>query len=125
MFTRIIVGDNERVLLARNKRFARILGPGEYRIFTLGQGIVQERFNTRDLVFLSDWANFIVKERPDVAAQNFTVIETSDAQIAVVAVDRKVVRVIAPGKRVLFWRDVLDVTSELIDVQAEPQVPAR
>jgi regulator of protease activity HflC (stomatin/prohibitin superfamily) len=125
MFTRIIVGDNERVILARNKRFDRILGPGEYRIFTLGRGIEQERCNTRDLVFASDWANFIVKERPETAAEYFTVIETSDSQVAVIAVERKVVRVVAPGKRVLFWKGVLDVTSELIDVRETPEVPSR
>ena len=32
MFSRILVGDNERVLIARNKRFSEILGPGEYWI---------------------------------------------------------------------------------------------
>jgi regulator of protease activity HflC (stomatin/prohibitin superfamily) len=125
MFTGIIVGDNERVLLARNKRFSRILGPGEYRIFTLGQGIEFERFNTRDLVFTSDWANFLVKEHPDVVKEYFTVIETSDSQVAVVSVDRKVSRVIAPGKRTLFWRAVLEVSFELIDIQESPEVPAR
>src|ERR1700692_2877425 len=125
MFTRIIVGDNERVLLVRNKRFSRILGPGNYWIFTLGAGIGQERHNIRDLVFTSEWADFIVKERPDVAAAYFTVVETSDSQVAVIAVERKLVRVIAPGKRVLFWRGVLDVTFELIDVREAPEVPAR
>ena len=32
MFRRILVGDNERVLLIRKKRFADILAPGEYWI---------------------------------------------------------------------------------------------
>src|SRR5580658_5235684 len=125
MFIRIIVGDNERVVLARNKRFSQILGPGEYRVFTLGRGIEQERHNVRDLVFASEWADFIVKERPDVAAEYFTVIETSDAQVAVIAVERKLARVIAPGKRVLFWRGALEVTFELIDVREAPEVPGR
>ena len=124
MFIRIVVGDNERVLIARNKRFAQILGPGEYWVFAPLRNVTQERFNVRDLVFASEWADFIVKERPDVAAEYFTVIETSDAQVAVIAVERKVARVIAPGKRVLFWRGVLDVTFDLIDVREAPEVPA-
>jgi regulator of protease activity HflC (stomatin/prohibitin superfamily) len=125
MFTRIVVGDNERVLIARNKRFAQILGPGEYWLFAPLRNVTQERFNVRDLVFASEWADFIVKERQDVAAEYFTVIETSDSQVAVIAVERKVARVIAPGKRVLFWRGVLDVTFDLIDVRETPEVPAR
>ena len=125
MFTRIIVGDNERVLLVRNKRFSQILGTGEYQVFTLGRGIEQERHNVRNLVFASEWADFIVKERPDVAADYFAVIDTSDAQVAVIAVERKLARVVAPGKRVMFWRGAVDVTFELIDVREAPEVPVR
>jgi len=127
MFTRIVVGDNERVLLVRNKRFWKILRPGEYRIFTLGQSIVQERFNVRDLVFASEWTNFIVKERPDVVAEHFTVVETTDSQVAVVSIDGKVARLVAPGHRVVFWRGVLEVTAETIDLASRDaqEVPAR
>jgi len=42
-----------------------------------------------------------------------------------VAVERKVARVIAPGKRIVFLRVILDVTFELIDVRESLQVPAR
>ena len=125
MFTRIVVGDNERVLITRSKRFAQILGPGEYWVFNALRNVTQERFNVRDLVFASEWADFIVKERQDVAAEYFTVIETSDSQVAVIAVERKVARVITPGKRVLYWRGVLDVTFDLTDVREAPEVPAR
>ena len=45
MFRRVLVGDNERVILVRNKRFAEILAPGEYWIFTLGRGVELERHN--------------------------------------------------------------------------------
>ena len=43
MIRRILVGDNERVLLIRKRRFADILAPGEYFVFTLGRGIETER----------------------------------------------------------------------------------
>lgn len=125
MFTRILVGDNERVVLARNKRFSQILGPGSYWIFAFNETIETERHNVRELVFAGEWADFIVKERPDAAAKYFTVIETSDSEVAVIALDRKIVRVIAPGKRVAFWRGVFDVTAEVIDVRETPEVPAR
>ena len=125
MFTRILVGDNERVVLARNKRFSEILGPGTYWIFAFNETIDIERHNVRELVLAGEWADFIVKERPDVAAKDFTVIETSDSQVAVIALDRKLVRVIAPGKRVAFWRGVFEVTAEVIDVRETPEVPAR
>ena len=50
----------------------------------------------------------------------FTRIETSDSQVAVIAGERKVVQVIALGKRDLFWRGVLDLTFALVDVLEAP-----
>ena len=46
-----------------------------------------------------------------------------DSQVAVVYLDGRLARVIAPANRVLFWRGAVDVTFELIDVRAEPEVP--
>src|ERR1051326_889243 len=123
MFRRILVGDNERVVLIRKKRFADILVPGEYWIFTLGRHIEFERHNVKSLVFTSEWADYLVKERPEVAARHFTVIETPDSRVAVVYLDGKLARVIAPGNRVLYWRGAVSVTFDLIDVLQEPAVP--
>src|ERR1700736_2244826 len=123
MFRRVLVGDNERVLLIRKKRFADILAPGEYWIFTLGQDVALERYNIKGLVFASEWADYIVKQRPEVASRHFAVVETTDSQIAVVYLDGKVSRVIAPGNRMLFWREAVAVTSEVIDARQAPEVP--
>ncbi len=125
MVRRILVGDNERVLLIRKRRFADILGPGEYWIFTLGRNIEIERYNVRDLAFTSEWSNYFVKERPELTARYFTVVETSDVEVAVAYLDGKLARVIGPAQRVLFWRGAVAVTSELIDVRKAPEVPER
>ena len=125
MLRRILVGDTERVLLIRKRRFADILGPGEYWIFTLGRKIELERFNTKDLVFASEWADFLIKERADLVSRHFTLVETADAEVAVVYLDGKLSRVIGPAKRVLFWKAAVDVGFERIDVRAEPEVPVR
>jgi regulator of protease activity HflC (stomatin/prohibitin superfamily) len=125
MVRRVLVGDNERVLLIRNKRFEDILAPGQYWMFTLGRGIERETFNTKDLVFTSVWADYILREQPELAARYFTVVDTSDAQVAVVYLDGKLARVVKPGTRVLYWRGAVNVSFDLIDVRAEPEVPER
>ena len=55
MLRRILIGDNERALLIRKRRFDNILGPGEHWMFTLGQGIEIEKYNAEDPVFASRW----------------------------------------------------------------------
>jgi regulator of protease activity HflC (stomatin/prohibitin superfamily) len=125
MFRHVLVGDNERVLLIRSKRFTDVLGPGAYWIFTLGRHVELERHNVKTLVFTSEWANYLVKERPELASRHFTVVETSDSQVAVVYLDGKAARVIAPGNRVLYWRGAVEVTFDRIDVREAPEVPGR
>jgi regulator of protease activity HflC (stomatin/prohibitin superfamily) len=124
MLRRILIGDNERVLVIRKRRFAEILEPGERWMFTLGRGVQLESRNVRELVYGGEWADYIANSRPDVAARCFTVVETSDAQVAVVYLDGRLARVIGPSSRVLFWKGAVNVTFERIDVRAKPEVPA-
>jgi regulator of protease activity HflC (stomatin/prohibitin superfamily) len=125
MLRRILVGDNERVLVIRKRRFAEILGPGEYWMFTLGRSIELEFHNVKSLVLTGEWGDHLAKERPELAARYFTVIETLDSQVAVVYLDGRLARVIGPASRVLFWRGPVEVTFDRIDVRQEPEVPAR
>src|SRR5262249_29171012 len=125
MLRRIFVGDNERVLLIRKKRLAEILGPGEYWIFTLGRFIEIERYNVKDIAFTGEWTNAIAKLRPELATEYFTLVETGDAQVAIVYFDGKVGRVIGPAGRALFWKGAVEVTFDVIDVREAPEVPKR
>ena len=123
MIRRIIVGDNERVVLIRKRRFESILEPGVYWVF--GAGVEAEAHSTRYPELSSEWGDFIATQRPEVAAAHFTVVETGDCDVAVVSFDGKLARVVGPGQRVLFWRAAVEVTFERIDVVAEPEVPTR
>ncbi len=122
---RILVGDQERVLLIRKGRFDRVLGPGEYWVWTLGRAIEAITFKLTDLTFENVWADYLVKERPAIAAKLFTVIETGDEQVAIVYLNGKLTRVLTTGKRALYWRGLVEVSADVIDVTAERQVPQK
>src|ERR1044071_2627373 len=125
MLRRILIGDNERVLVIRKRRFADILEPGERWMFTLGQGIELERYNVRELVYSGEWADYIANSQPELGSRFFTVVETSDAQVAIVYLDGRPARVIGPSNRVLFWKGPVNVTFDRIDVRENPEVPTR
>jgi regulator of protease activity HflC (stomatin/prohibitin superfamily) len=125
MVRRVLVGDNERILLIQNKRLTDILAPGEHWIATLGRDLELVRFNVGELIFVSPWANFITVYRPELAARYFIVIETSPTHVAAVYADGKLIRVIAPGTRALYWRGAVSITFDLIEVGETPEVPAR
>ncbi|HEX4750634.1 MAG TPA: slipin family protein [Bryobacteraceae bacterium] len=124
LWKRIVVGDQERVLVAKNGRFDAILTPGAYRVFAApGVSLEVEKFNVRDLVFHSAWTDYLVKERPEVVERHFMLVETNDVQVAMVYADGKLYKVLTPAKRVLFWRGPVEVTAEVVDVVAEPAIP--
>ncbi|MBV9307847.1 MAG: slipin family protein [Acidobacteriaceae bacterium] len=125
LWKRVIVGDQERVLIAKNGRFSGILEPGQYRIFvTPGMSLEAERHDIRNLVFTSKWADYLAKEQPDLVSRYFACVETNDVQVAMVYVDSKLREVLLPAKRVLYWRGLVEVTAEVIDVIAQPEIPA-
>jgi len=125
MFRRVLVGDNELVILIRKRRFAGILAPGEYFLFTLGRGVEIERHNIKSLILASDWTDTILRQHAELAARFFIAIETAESQVALVYLDGRLSRVIPPATRVLYFRGAVQVTFALIDVRAEPEVPTR
>ncbi|MBV9678148.1 MAG: slipin family protein [Acidobacteriaceae bacterium] len=125
LWKRVIVGDQERVLIAKNGRFSGILEPGQHRIFvTPGMSLETERHDIRNLVFTSRWADYLAKEQPDLVSRYFACVETNDVQVAMVYVDSKLREVLLPAKRVLYWRGLVEVTAEIVDVIAQPEIPA-
>ena len=76
MLRRVLVGDNERVFIIRKGRFEDILAPGEY--WVTGMGVELERHNISQLVLVSAWRDFLVKERWVLVSRYFSLLETGD-----------------------------------------------
>ena len=122
---RVLVRDRERLLIAKNGRFERILLPGEYRIRVAPYvSLEREKHDIGDLVFRSSWTDYLLRMRPEVVDQHFTRIETNNAQVGIVYVDSELFTVLVPSKRLLFWRGEANVTAEMIEVVAEYDTPA-
>lgn len=122
---RIKVGDRERVVVTRNGRFDRILEPGDYNLLAPpGTRLETETYRTDAVVFTSDWAPFLVEERPDVVERYFVVVKTGDTDIALVSVDGRLFQVLEPARRMLYWKGAAQVTAEVVNVIDEPEVPA-
>jgi len=125
LWKRILVGDQERALVTRNGRFSTILTPGEHTLFVSPfERLEVETHKTRDLLFQGAWADYLAKERPDVAAEHLVVVETRDTEVALVYADAKLFKVLAPAKRLVLWRGWAEITAEVINVIDRPEVPA-
>src|SRR5579862_8644508 len=119
----IEVGDRERALLIDSGRFVRVLEPGRHFVASFGRNIEAVVCPLADPAFRADWADILVRERPEVVARYFTVVETRDAEVAIIYANGKTLRVVPPGKRVLFWKEPLEIRAEVINVIDAPEIP--
>src|SRR3954464_6014153 len=92
----IEVGDRERALLIDSGRFVRVLEPGRHLVATWGRKIEAVVCPLADQALRNDWADVLVRERPQVVERYFTVVETRDAEVAIVYANGKTLRVVAP-----------------------------
>ncbi|MDX2151999.1 MAG: slipin family protein [Bryobacteraceae bacterium] len=111
-------------MVIRDGRFDRILMPGVHVLWKAPFASLEvELYGIRQTVLTNSWTDFVVKERPDIVERHFVLAETGDAEVAMVTVDGKLARVIAPAKRALFWKDAGRIEVQVVNVLASPEVP--
>ncbi len=124
-YTRFYVGDTERVFVYKRGRLLTILGAGAHTLYHAPGALVSDRQSILPLQYSGPLADFLVNERPELAAEHFTVVDTGDSEVALIFFDRKLSRVVGPGNRLLFWKGAREVSAEVIDVKETPQVPEK
>jgi regulator of protease activity HflC (stomatin/prohibitin superfamily) len=119
---KFIVRRHERGLLFKRGDFKRFVEPGEYRIWNpLGRWIV-EVFDISKARFEHRLSEFLIKEFEKDVKRLFTVVETGADQVAVIYERERLVDVIGPASRALYWKGVVDVRAKLIDIDEQSEV---
>ena len=119
-----VIAENQRGLLIEDGRITRIVEPGRHRVWNwLGRKRVEIVGATG--VFVSPWAEVIAKRHPELAAENFVVVQPAEGQVAAVWIDRKAVRIVRPGELTLVWKVMSDVRFETFDTEANPRLDRR
>ncbi|HJR68936.1 MAG TPA: hypothetical protein VKA43_02755 [Gammaproteobacteria bacterium] len=120
-----VVRKHERGLLFRNGDFERFLAAGVYRFFDPGKRIEIERFDLSQPEFEHRLLDYLVRWHPEAVEDLFVRVETGAGEIAVVHRNGHPWTFVGPERRALFWKGVVHVRAELVDVEAEPAVPRR
>lgn len=123
MLERITVEEHQRVLLYKKGRFSDLLNPGSYHFLNGAGDIRYEIFDTNVLEFKSKYADVLLKKHPDVVEKSFFLVDAADRQVAIVSRDGKVYKVLPPGSRQLFWKEMREISVEYVDVSNEYEVP--
>lgn len=121
---RVTVKKNERGLLLRNGDFERVLQPGTHWLFAGLDNLRAEVFALEQPAFTHAIAEYLMAKEPQVVAAEFVRVELNEHQVGLRTENGTLVEVLAPATRRLYWKGLVDVQVEVIDIAASADVPA-
>jgi regulator of protease activity HflC (stomatin/prohibitin superfamily) len=123
-FKRVTVKKNERGILLRNGDFERVLQPGTHWLLAPIDTLRVELFALEQPAFTHGLADYLMVKEPDVVAAEFVRVELNEHQVGLRTENGALVEVLAPATRRLYWKGLVDVKAEVIDIAASAEVPA-
>ena len=124
MLKRVTVKKNERGLLLRNGDFERVLQPGTHWLVAGLDELRVQRFALEQPAFSHDLADYLMAREPEVVAAEFVRVELTENQVGLRTENGVLAEVLAPATRRLYWKGLVDVQVEVIDIGASADVPA-
>ncbi|MGI9343721.1 MAG: slipin family protein [Gammaproteobacteria bacterium] len=123
---KFIVRKHERGLLFKQGDFVRFLEPGVLRLFDPLRRVDVELHNIAQPEFEHGLADFFVKQFPADVERLFEKVETRDHEVAVIFKNGHFADIVGPDQRKLFWKGIVDVTAQVVDIgetfEVEPRV---
>ncbi|MDR2239246.1 MAG: slipin family protein [Zoogloeaceae bacterium] len=122
-FNRITIRKNERGLLLRNGDFERVLHAGTHNLFSAFDKLSVQRFNLEQPEFAHELLDYLLAQEPEVVAREFLRVELSENQVGLRSESGVLVEILRPGSRRLYWKGLIDVQAEVIDIADTVEVP--
>jgi regulator of protease activity HflC (stomatin/prohibitin superfamily) len=120
---RVTVKKNERGILLRNGDFERVLQPGTHWLFAPIDTLCVELFALEQPAFAHGLADYLMAKEPRVVEAEFVRVELNEIQVGLRSENGALVEVLAPATRRLYWKGLVDVKVEVIDIAASAEVP--
>ncbi|MES2941044.1 MAG: slipin family protein [Pseudomonadota bacterium] len=123
-FKRVTIRKNERGLLLRNGDFERILAPGSHWLRSFMDSLRVEIFALEQPAFTHPIADYLMAREPQVVEAEFLRAELGETQAGLRYENGVLVEILPPGTRRLYWRGIVDVRIDVVDIAAAAQLPA-
>jgi regulator of protease activity HflC (stomatin/prohibitin superfamily) len=116
------ISESEIGLLYVQNNFVRSLSPGEYAFWTVDRDVVVRTLSR--IVPNPDFPleEVLIEQHPDFVAAYCEIVQVSNYQVAIVRYQGKVISILAPSSRKLFWKGV---EVEIIDISTDAKLPPR
>ncbi|UJB65373.1 slipin family protein [Acidovorax sp. YS12] len=121
---RITVKKNERALLLRNGDFDRVLHSGTHWLFAGLDKLRVETFALEQPAFTHGLAEYLMAREPAVVAAEFIAVNLAEHEAGLRSENGVLVEILPPGTRRLYWKGLVDVAVQVIDLRASAELPA-
>ena len=122
---KFLVRKHERAMMFNKGDFVRFLAPGTHWAFDPLYRKTVERFDITVPAFEHRLTDLLMKEYADDVEALFEVVETGASEVAVIFENRRPADVIGPDQRALYWKGVVDVRVQRIDISEDYVVEPR
>ncbi|MEL1265353.1 slipin family protein [Pseudoxanthomonas putridarboris] len=121
---RVVIGDGERGLVYRNRRFERVLGPGVYKLF---DPLNRLAVNVHAIVrpeYAGNDGDVLIARLDAGLAEHFTLADIGEQQVGLVSRNGKLEDVLPPGTRKLYWKGLVKVEVRNVSLAGTLEVDA-
>lgn len=109
---RVVIGDAERGLVYRNRRFERALAPGVHRLFAWRGQLDVVVHDIRRPEYAGDDVDSLIAALGNRLGETFVLADIGMDEVGLVSKNGRLEDVLAPGVRRLYWRDLVQVGVE-------------
>lgn len=122
-FKRIVVAQQERGLLFRDRTLRAVLNPGVYRYFDPLNRVAVPLCDLGRVELELTGAEMLVRTAPEACAAHLQRVEVGERQVGLVFQDDKLTDLLPPASQRVYWRGPVVVRVELVEIGENLRVP--
>jgi regulator of protease activity HflC (stomatin/prohibitin superfamily) len=114
MTRKIVIGDAERGLVFRNRRFERVLGPGVHRVRAWFETVEVRLFDISAPEYSGKDVDALIAALGARLGEHFLLADIGTQEVGLVLKNGKVEDVLVPGSRKLYWLGLVPVALQRV-----------
>jgi regulator of protease activity HflC (stomatin/prohibitin superfamily) len=121
---KVVIGDAERGLVYRNRRFERVLGPGVHRLRAWFDALEVRVYDITQPEYTGKDVDALVAAMGVRLHETFLLADIGTGDIGLVLKHGKLEDVLAPGTRKLYWIGLVPVELQRVSLTESPEIEA-
>jgi len=115
---KVVVGDAERVLVYRDRRVERVLGPGVHRLRDLRDRLSLSHYDIGSSAYAGNDSEALIAGFGERLSEHFVLADIGNDEVGLVLRNGRYAEVLAPGMRRLYWKGLARIEVRALALSA-------